>query len=141
MSDLNRLYNGLLSRICWETGTPTPSQILRDLVDELRQAGVPLDDDAVTYTIALRIWGGTIGQLTFDLDDPGYVNRASGATEGFYPRDLCGSARRKQRGMATAVRAWEPVEFLARDSTGTLAQRAKAFEAALITLLRKKLAT
>lgn len=137
---LQGLYHQLVQRLCAKPGNPRPTHVLEDLIEELRQASTPMDDDVVCYVMALRILGGTIGQLTNDVDDPGYVNRASGATEGFYPRDLCGSAHRKQRGMATAVRTYEPAEFLAHDPTSTLAARADAFESALIALIQRKLA-
>jgi len=111
--------------------------LLEDLVEELGSAR--FGDDAVCYVLCRDVWGGTIGQLTHDLVDPGFVNRASGATEGFNPHDVCGSVRRKNRGMATAVASFAHAEFLRRHSTGTLAQRAEDFETALVDLIEQKL--
>lgn len=113
---------------------------LRALIEELR-APVTFGEDAVVYTMALRLDGGTIAQLTRDADDPGFVNRAMGATEGFYPRDYCGAAERKRCGVASSVRTFEPAQFLARDQAGTLADRSRAFEEAFIALLQSKLAS
>src|SRR3989338_3057483 len=107
--------------------------VVSKLLGELRESGTPLDEDAVVYTMARSIAWGLVAQLTNDADDPGWVNRAVGATEGFYTRDYCGAAARKGRGVALAVRTFTPEEFLARDTTGTLAARAQAFENALLS--------
>lgn len=116
----------------------TTEWVIQRLVEELRASAEHLED-AVVYTMARTIDGGTIAQLTHDVD-PGFVNRVVGATEGFYPRDYCFATRRKRCGVASAVRTFEPVAFLARDPTGTLAERSRAFEAAFIALLQEKLA-
>lgn len=139
MNRLVQLYNRYVQLVCRGPGARLPISVLEDLIEELRKVGVTIDDDAVCFVMASRLWGGTIGQLTHDSDDPGYVNRASGATEGFYPRDLCGSARRKNRGMAMAVRTFEPTAFLAQDPTSTLYNRAQLFEDTLADLIEEKL--
>lgn len=112
--------------------------LIQGLVAELRASAEHLED-AIVYTMARTLDGGTIAQLTHDADDPGFVNRAAGATEGFYPRDYCGATVRKRCGVASSVRTFEPAQFLARDSTGTLAERSRAFEEAFIVLLQSKL--
>ena len=140
MNRLKELYNRYIQLVCGDPGAQPPLAVLQNLIEDLRQTGVALDDDAVCFVMASRIWGGTIAQLTHEPGDYGYVNRASDVNGGFLPRDLCGSARRKNCGMATAVRVLEPGSFLAQDHTGTLYDRAQLFERILMGFIEQKLA-
>ncbi|MBI2476891.1 hypothetical protein HYV72_01835, partial [Candidatus Uhrbacteria bacterium] len=128
MNPLFRLYQTLVDRLCGEPGSPSPAEILAALIEELRQATLQVDDDAVCYVVTCRVWSGTIAQLTHDVDDPGFVIRVSHPTKGLRVYDLCASAQRKNCDMATAVRIFEPWQFLAEDPTTTLARRAQLLE-------------
>lgn len=132
-------YEYFARLIRWETRATT-EDVRRALIEELRDSQ-RICEDAIVYTMARTLDQGMIAQLTFDANDPGFVNRALGATEAFYVRDYCGAAWRKRCGVASAVRTYTPEAFLARDETGTLAKRSQAFEEAFIALLRSKLAS
>ena len=140
MSKLGDVYYTLTMRECDKDPECIPEVLVEGLLKEMRANGTPLDEDAVVYTMACSIAWGCVAQLTHDADDPGWVNRAVGATEGYYPHDYCGTAARKRCGLATAVRTFTPAEFLARDQTGTLVDRAQAFEDAFAALIESKLA-
>lgn len=137
---LSGLWWEYFARVIRTETRATSEWVTQCLIDELRASAEHLED-AVVYTMARTLDGGTIAQLTYDADDPGFLNRAAGATEGFYPRDYCGAAARKRCGVRTAVRTFFAGEFLARDPTKTLAERSRAFEEAFIALLKEKLAS
>lgn len=135
---LSQIWYEFWQRSVRENLRAVQEYVLQKIVQDLR-AVEECGEDAIVYTMALRLDGGMIAQLTESTVDPGWVNRRAGATEGFCARDYCGAAWRTRRGKATAVRTYTPEEFLARDSTGTLAQRAEAFENALKAHLRSLL--
>ena len=135
---LSSLWYRFWDRHLRNNPSATSDVVLEGVIRTLRSVW-KYNEDAVVYTMALRLDGGMIAQLTWDMDDPGFVNRASGATEGFYPRDYCGAAVRKRCNARTAVRTFASVEFLARDLTDTLAKRAQEFEDAFKAYLRTQL--
>jgi len=115
---------------------PLPHTTLRHLLNELRELGVPLDNDAVCLVFAKHIFGGTIAELA-----PGcWLNYVPNG-EGVRYEDLCGAGARSGRPIGMATNRWEPEAFLLRDETGSLESRAHSLQTRFRDLLESKLAS
>lgn len=134
MSQLADLHDKLVQRLCDANPDLWPESVLEHALQEI-DWDLATHNDAICLVLARSLLGGTIVELA-----PRCWTNLQPNGEGVRVRDLCGArVRSGGRDWRDAPR-FEPHEFVARDTTGTLAARAIALEHELTAHIAHRLA-
>ena len=135
MSQLRRLYDQLIQKVCKGPKAPVPLDVLQNLIDKT-YLNLATHNDTICLVLARELYGGMIAQLA-----PGcWINLVPDGENVIY-WDLCNAVSRSGRQIDATTHTWSVEEFLARDMNGSLATRATIFQKNLTALLKTKLGT